>query len=378
MALLTLAPQHPDGTEPVAGGIRVWFEPPRHGWLFPHVELLECGEFICRASDVENDFLGDLVQALGGIFNEGRPTKAEAFGEPQSFDFRFARPEDGDIRCDIVTYSRFDEPLVEHPILTITASGDGVCRAFCFGIRELQRAISAETYAEGYSHPFPTEGLTALCAALGGGLPTASSRLPRGRPSLHMFLVELRGGSSKGVEYGFSFHQIGALGFHEPAVIGQAFPAQCTDFCGICPGPDQPEGTCGGSAVQHPLASLDHLPQWFGVGQPVVSADFDQLFSLAKKAAAFYNLPLHAQLCDFLAENSCFSSSLTSPSVGSGSCRFQVRSRFSLMPSALCRLGHRIPLFGDQADRLLLELGTVSSSLFRHVLLPPRAVYALN
>jgi len=62
----------------------------------------------------------------------------------------------------------FIEPLVEEPIPTITANGDGVCRAFCFGLRELQRAVSAQEYVGGYSHSFPTEGLAALCAALGG------------------------------------------------------------------------------------------------------------------------------------------------------------------------------------------------------------------
>jgi hypothetical protein len=168
MAALTLAPLRPDGTEPGVEGVRIWFEPPRHGWLFPHVDLLGCAEFICRASDVENDFLSDLVGALRGILSDAGPTRAEAFGEPQSFGFRFTRTEGGDVRCDIVTYNRFIEPLVEEPILTITANGDGVCRAFCFGIRELQRAMSAEAYAGGYLHSLPTEALTALCAALGG------------------------------------------------------------------------------------------------------------------------------------------------------------------------------------------------------------------
>ena len=168
MAALTLAPLRPDGTEPGAEGFRVWFEPPRHGWLFPHVELLGCGEFVCRASDVENDFLSDLVGALRGILGDPGPTRAEAFGEPQSFSFRFSRSEGGGVRCDIVTYNRFTEPVVEEPILSLTADGDGVCRAFCYGIRGLQRALSGEEYAGGYSHPFPTEALAALCAALGG------------------------------------------------------------------------------------------------------------------------------------------------------------------------------------------------------------------
>jgi hypothetical protein len=167
MAALTLAPLRPDGTAPAAEGFRVWFEPPRHGWLFPHVELVGCGEFVCRASDVENDFLGDLVGALRGVLSDAGQRRAEAFGEPQAFGFRFTRGEGG-IRCDIVTYNRFTEPVVEESILAITANGDAVCRAFCFGIRELQRAMSAEDYARGYSHPFPTEALTALCAALGG------------------------------------------------------------------------------------------------------------------------------------------------------------------------------------------------------------------
>jgi hypothetical protein len=164
VAALTLAPQLPDGSEPVAEGIRVWFELPRHGWLFPHVGLVGYGEFICRASDVENDFLGDLIGSLQGILNHPEPTRAEAFGEPQSFEFRFTRTEG--IRCDIVSYNKFDSPLVEETILSIEAEGDGVCRAFCFGIRELHEAVAANSWE--YSHPFPSDALAALCAELGG------------------------------------------------------------------------------------------------------------------------------------------------------------------------------------------------------------------
>jgi hypothetical protein len=168
MAAFTLAPVRPDGTEPGVEGVRVWFEPPRHGWLFPHIDLLGCGEFVCRASDVENDFLNDLVEALLGILSGAGPTRAVAFGEPQSFEFRFARGEGGDTRCAAVTYNRFAVPVVEEPIFTISARGDVVCRAFCFGLRELQRTVPAEEYAAAYSHPFPTAALSALCAELGG------------------------------------------------------------------------------------------------------------------------------------------------------------------------------------------------------------------
>jgi hypothetical protein len=166
MAALTLAPLRPDGTEPGAEGVRVWFELPRHGWLCPHVELLGCGEFICRASDVENDFLGDLVGALRNILSGAGPTRAAAFGEPQSFEFRFTRAEGGAVRCDIVTYNRFVEPLVEEPILRIAAGSDVVCRTFCFGIRELRGSMAGGAW--GYSHPFPTGAFAALCATLGG------------------------------------------------------------------------------------------------------------------------------------------------------------------------------------------------------------------
>jgi hypothetical protein len=67
-----------------------------------------------------------------------------------------------------VGYNKLVEPVVEDPVLTITGNGDAVCRAFCFGIRELQRGLSAGQYTWGYSHPFPTEALAALCATLGG------------------------------------------------------------------------------------------------------------------------------------------------------------------------------------------------------------------
>jgi hypothetical protein len=167
MAALTLAPR-PEGAAPEVSGFRVWFEGPRHGWLFPHVEMLGYGEFVCRASDVENDFLGDLVGALRGILSGAGPTQANAFGEPQTFSFRFTRPESANVRCDIVSYNRFVEPVVEEPILGISANGTDVCRAFCFGIRQLHRSLPPDAYPKSYSHPFPTEALTALCAELGG------------------------------------------------------------------------------------------------------------------------------------------------------------------------------------------------------------------
>lgn len=168
MAAFTFAPLRPDGTAPSVEGVRIWFEPPRHGWLFPHVVLVGSGEFVCRASDVENDFLGDLVQALRGILNGSEPTRAAAFAEPQTFEFRFTRGEGGNVRCDVVAYNRFAAPSAEEPILTIAADGDGVCRAFCFGIRELHRSVPAEAYQASYTHPFPTETLAALCTDLGG------------------------------------------------------------------------------------------------------------------------------------------------------------------------------------------------------------------
>lgn len=167
MAALTLAPPAADGTPPPAEGFRIWFEPPHHGWLFPHVECLGKAEFVCRASDVENDFLSDLVAALQGILGDASETRAEAFAEPQSFSFRFTRGA-GAVRCDIVTYNRFSTPVVEEPILGISANGDDVCRAFCFGLRALQQTAAPEAYLGGYSHPFPTAALATLCTALGG------------------------------------------------------------------------------------------------------------------------------------------------------------------------------------------------------------------
>ena len=102
------------------------------------------------------------------LMREARATRADAFGERLSFSFRFSRQKGGNIRSDIVTYNKFVEPIVEEPVLVISANGDNVCRAFCFGIRELKRAASAEEYDKAYSHPFPSEALTALCETLGG------------------------------------------------------------------------------------------------------------------------------------------------------------------------------------------------------------------
>lgn len=168
MALLTLAPLRPDGSEAEIEGIQVWFEPPRHGWVYPHVVFVGWGEFVCRASNVENDFVLDLLGAMSGVLNGKGPAAADAFGEPQTFQFRFDRSEEGHVFCDVVAFNRFVEPLAEEPVLRLSSNGDGVCRAYCFGLRALKRSLSAEAYREGYSYDFPAEALNELCLQLGG------------------------------------------------------------------------------------------------------------------------------------------------------------------------------------------------------------------
>lgn len=155
---------------PQCEGFRVWFEGPRAGWVFFHLDLIGMGEFICRASQFENDFLGDLVAAIRGILTTEEATVAASHGEPISFEFRFSRqPGSKEIRFDLVGFPNFErDPAQADPVLGIAPNGDGVCRGFCFGLRRLQTEIGAEAYQAAMGHAFPTAGLAEICELLGG------------------------------------------------------------------------------------------------------------------------------------------------------------------------------------------------------------------
>jgi hypothetical protein len=156
-------------------GFRVWFEGPRHGWLFFHLELIGMGEFICRASHIPNDFLGELVTALCGILQRKRSTVAAAHGEPISFEFRFSRrPRSREVRFELVGFPRFDgrESAEGEQVLALGPNGDAVCRAFCFGLRQLQSQVWAEAYQAEMEFPFPSAGVAQLSELLGGEFAT--------------------------------------------------------------------------------------------------------------------------------------------------------------------------------------------------------------
>lgn len=169
MGHLYLAPPNPDGSAPQLTGLQVWFEPPRHGWLFPHVVGIGLFEFVCRATGAmpEEDFMLPLVNALLGVLNGEPETRAEAFGEPLSFDFRFYR-DANDIGCRIVSFNKFAEVVTDEPILHMPPQGDIICRVFCWGIRELIRTVPVEDYRRNYHQPFPLDQFKTLCAKLGG------------------------------------------------------------------------------------------------------------------------------------------------------------------------------------------------------------------
>jgi hypothetical protein len=152
-------------------GFRVWFEGPRHGWLFFHLDLIGMGEFVCRASHVPIDFLGELVAALCGILKRKQATVAAAHGEPNSFEFRFSRrPRTRDVRFELVGFPNFDgrASTEGEPVLALGPNGDAVCRAFCFGLRQLQAQVAPEAYRAEMEFPFPTEGIAELSRLLGG------------------------------------------------------------------------------------------------------------------------------------------------------------------------------------------------------------------
>lgn len=152
-------------------GFRIWFEGPRHGWLFFHLDLIGMGEFVCRASCVPNDFLGELVAALCGILKREQVTVAAAHGEPDSFEFRFTRPPDAkEVRLELVGFPSFErrESAKGEPLLALGPNGDAVCRAFCFGLRELQSQLSADAYQAEMQVAFPSAGIAELSELLGG------------------------------------------------------------------------------------------------------------------------------------------------------------------------------------------------------------------
>jgi hypothetical protein len=152
-------------------GFRVWFEGPRHGWLFFHLELIGRGEFVCRASHIPNDFLSELVASLSGVLKRKQSTVAAAHGEPISFEFRFSRqPRTKEVRFELVGFPNFEDrgSAEGEPVLTLGPSGDVVCRAFCSGLRQLQSQVSAEAYQAEMGFPFPEAGVAELSHLLGG------------------------------------------------------------------------------------------------------------------------------------------------------------------------------------------------------------------
>jgi hypothetical protein len=152
-------------------GFRVWFEGPRHGWLFFHLDLLGMGEVVCRASHIPNDFLGELVAALLGVLKGAGSAVAASHGEPDTFEFRFSAPPTGrEVRFELVGFPSFfgRESAEGEPVLALGPNSDNVCRAFCFGLRELQARLAPEAYQAEMEYPFPAAGVAELSALLGG------------------------------------------------------------------------------------------------------------------------------------------------------------------------------------------------------------------
>jgi hypothetical protein len=166
---MTVALLRIDGDQ--SRGFRVWFDGPRHGWLFCHLDLIGMGEFVCRASHIPNDFLAELVVALLAVLRGGGSAVAAAHGEPDTFEFRFSSPPGRrDVRFELVAFPSFDEreAAAGEPILALGGSGDGVCSAFCWGLRQLQSQVSAEAYQAAMEFPFPSAGVAELSELLGG------------------------------------------------------------------------------------------------------------------------------------------------------------------------------------------------------------------
>lgn len=150
---------------------RVRFEGPRHGWLFIHLDLIGMGEFVCRASFVPNDFLGELVAALLTVMTDGGSAAAASHGEPDTFEFRFTGTQDrSDMRMELVAFPSFDgrESAEGDPVLSLSGAGDQVCRGFVWGLRQLQSEVTAEKYQAEMEYPFPTTGIAKLSELLGG------------------------------------------------------------------------------------------------------------------------------------------------------------------------------------------------------------------
>lgn len=152
-------------------GIRVWFEGPRHGWIFVHVEMVGMGEFICRASYVPNDFVSDLIAALQQVLDGEPAAAAAAHGEPDTFEFRFSQVGSAaQIVVELAAFPGFDDRTPERgePVMRLGGDDDGMCRAFCFGLCELESSMSADDYAAAMEYPFPTQALARLKQRLGG------------------------------------------------------------------------------------------------------------------------------------------------------------------------------------------------------------------
>jgi len=166
---MTVALLRIDGDK--AEDFRIWFDGPRHGWLFVHLDLVGMCKFVCRASHIQNDFLGELVAALLNVLKNGGEAVAAADGEPDTFEFRFTSPPGPlDVRCEVVGYPGSDgrESVTGETIIAVGGGSDAVCRAFCSGLRALQSQVTAEAYEAAMELPFPTAGVAELGELLGG------------------------------------------------------------------------------------------------------------------------------------------------------------------------------------------------------------------
>jgi hypothetical protein len=121
------------------------------------------------ASHTPRDSIGDLARAAGGLL-AGEPEQAVVWNtEPYEFEFKMISSQ-GRTRVEVHGWPDHRRGGLCHPTLLTTVELDtaACARALWRGLRRLEGAVSADPYATGWGHPFPTAAVARLEEQLRG------------------------------------------------------------------------------------------------------------------------------------------------------------------------------------------------------------------
>lgn len=151
--------------------MRLDIEPPLRGWA--KIRLTAPGarlEF--AASYTPWDSIDELARATAGLL-VGLPEQVVSWNtEPVEYEFRFTT-EDGRTRLEVYQYpdTRRQWRRAEMPVAVVEGDTSGIARAVWRGLRRLRGAVSAESFAAAWGHPFPANTVERVGEQLQGQAP---------------------------------------------------------------------------------------------------------------------------------------------------------------------------------------------------------------